>query len=150
MVNSHKPLYRCIECIAGRLYNSICLCVDNFHVKIRYTYTHLFHMFLKVVLVMCYQIVWMPRKYIFNMTYTIKNSIEHSQITKCIQYNIHVTKSCELPTYVFKSCIGFMISNCVNEKNAYMFFKSCIGFVLSNCLNAKKKMHLKYEIHNSA
>ena len=26
--------------------------------------------------------------------------------------------------YVFKSCIGFMLSNCVNEKNMYMF--SCV------------------------
>ena len=26
-----------------------------------------------------------------------------------------------------------------------MFFKSCVGYVLSNCLNAKKKIHLEYE-----
>ena len=52
LINSYKPLYRCtrIECIVGRLYN-------NFHVKIQYTYTQFFHMFLKVVWVSCYQIV---------------------------------------------------------------------------------------------
>ena len=31
--------------------------VDNFHVKIRYTYTHFFHMFLQVLLVSGYLIV---------------------------------------------------------------------------------------------
>ena len=76
------------------------LVVNNFHVNIRYTYTHFFQTFLKDVLVMCYQIVEMPRKYIFNTTYTIKHSIERSQTNKCIQYNIHDTKSCELPNYL--------------------------------------------------
>ena len=28
-----------------------------------------------------------------------KQRIERSQTTKCIQYNIHDTKSCELPNY---------------------------------------------------
>ena len=40
-------------------------------------------------------------------------------------------------SYVLKNCMCFMLSNCVNEKNMYMFyymfFKSNIG------LNAKKK-----------
>ena len=46
---------------------------------------------------------------------------------------------CELTNY-FESCIGFVLLNCVNEKNIHMFsyvFKK--QFVLSNCLNAKKK-----------
>ena len=67
------------------------------------------------------------KKYIWNMKYTIQHSIERSQTTKCIQYNIYDTMSCELPTYVLKICIGF---------------------VLLNCLNAKK-IHLEYEIHNT-
>ena len=52
LVNSHKPLYRCIECIVRRLYNSLCLLLIIF----MYLYTF-FHMFLKVGLVSCYQIV---------------------------------------------------------------------------------------------
>ena len=28
---------------------------------------------------------------------------------------------CKLRAYVFKICIGFMLSNCVNEKKLYMF-----------------------------
>ena len=41
----------------------------------------------------------MPKKYIWNTKYTIQHSIECSQTTKCIQYNIHDTKSCKLPKY---------------------------------------------------
>ena len=78
------------------------LVVGNFHVKLRYTYTHFFHMFLRVVLIMCYQMVWIPRKYIFNTTYTIQHSIERSQTNKCIQYNIHDTKSFELSKCIWK------------------------------------------------
>ena len=60
------------------------------------------------------------KKYISNTKYTIQHNTERSQTIKCSQYNIYDTKSCELPNY------------------CHMFLKSCIGFVLSNCLNAKK------------
>ena len=52
------------------------------------------------------------KKYIWNTKYTIQHGIERLQTTKCIQYNIHDTKSCELP----------------NEKNVY----KCIGFLHEN------------------
>ena len=61
IVQFTHSLYRvyCWKIIQKRM-----IAVDNFHVKIRHTYTHFFH--------------------------------------------------------VFKSCIGFMLSNCVYEKNVYM------------------------------
>ena len=37
------------------------------------------------------------KKYFWNAKYTIQQRIERSQTTKCIQYNIHDTLSCELP-----------------------------------------------------
>ena len=40
------------------------------------------------------------KKYIWNTKYTIQHSTERSQKSKCIQYNIHDTKSCELPKYI--------------------------------------------------
>ena len=40
-------------------------------------------------------------KYIWNTKYTIQHSIERSQTTKSIQYNIHDIKSCELPKYIY-------------------------------------------------
>ena len=43
------------------------------------------------------------KKYIWNGKYTIQHSIERSQTIKCIQYNIHDIKSCELPKYSFSS-----------------------------------------------
>ena len=46
----------------------------------------------------------------------------------------------------FESCIGFILSSCVNEKNMYMFFKSSVEFGLSNCLNAKKNT---FEMRNT-
>ena len=53
-------------------------------------------------------------------------------------------------SFVVKSCIGFVLSNCANEKYVYMFFKSWVGFVLSNCWNAKKFIwDSKYTIHHS-
>ena len=39
------------------------------------------------------------KKYILHTKYTIQHSIERSQTSKCIQYNIHDTQSCELPIY---------------------------------------------------
>ena len=39
----------------------------------------------------------MPKTYILKAKYTVPHIIERSQATKCIQYNIHDTKSCELP-----------------------------------------------------
>ena len=55
-------------------------------------------------------------------------------------------------SFVFKRCIGFMLSKCVNGKMCicfHMFFKNSFGFGLSNCLNAKI-IHLEYEIYNAA
>ena len=104
------------------------LVIDSFHIKILYTYTQfLVHMFLKVVLVSCYQIVRMKKlcicchmffkssvgysrkpnclnakNYIWNGRYTLQHRIERSQTTNCIQYDIHDTMSYELPN--FKSC----------------------------------------------
>ena len=46
----------CCEIIQQRMF-----VVDNFHVKIRYTYKHFFHMFLKVVLFSCYQNMWIQK-----------------------------------------------------------------------------------------
>ena len=37
----------------------------------------------------------------WNLIYTIHHSFERSYTTKCIQYNIHDTKSYELPKYLF-------------------------------------------------
>ena len=55
LVNSHKPLYHCIESIVGRLYNSVCLLLI-IRYKEKNAYKIFFHIFLKVVLVSCYQI----------------------------------------------------------------------------------------------
>ena len=63
--------------------------------------------------------------------------------------NFHVKIRYTYPYFFicFKSCIGFVLSNCANDKNVYMF--SCFSsFVLTNCLNAKK-IRLEYEIHNT-
>ena len=73
---------------------------------------------------------------VFNTTYTIHSHVNGPN------YFIHV----------FKSCIGFMLSNCVNEKIRicfHVFVKSFAGFVLSDCLNTKK-IYLEYEIYNTA
>ena len=49
MVNSHKALYRCINCIVGRLYDSTCLLLIIF-MQIFDTLIHIFFIcFLKVV-----------------------------------------------------------------------------------------------------
>ena len=56
-----------IKCIQYNIHDTmlcelpkhIILILLPFHAKIRYTCTHFFHMFLKVVLLSCYQIVWM-------------------------------------------------------------------------------------------
>ena len=49
----------------------------------------------------------MPKKYIFNVKYTIQHRIERSQTTKRIQYNIH-DKMCELPKYISRRTLhGF-------------------------------------------
>ena len=89
-----------------------------------------------------------------NTQYSIALSVHKT--TNCIQYNIHDTKSCELPTYVFKSCmvscyqIVWMKKMCMGF---HMFFKTSVGFVLLNCLNAKKKKkyiwNTKYTIQHS-
>ena len=72
--------------------------VDNFHAKIRYTYTHIFSYVFKT----CIGFVLSnsaneKKKYIWNVKYTIQLSIDRSQTIKCIQYNLHDTNSYELP-----------------------------------------------------
>ena len=47
--------------------------------------------------------------------YTIQHRIERSQTTKCIQYNIHETKSYESPNCIRKGakvplCVGWFIT----------------------------------------
>ena len=93
----------------------------------------------------------MPKKYIWNAKYTIKHrmSVHKQPIVFNTTYMIQSRVNCP---YVFKSCIGFMLSNCMNEKMCicfHMFFKSSVDFGLSNCLNANKT-HLECEIHNTA
>ena len=96
----------------------------------------------------------MPKKYFWHIKYTIRHIIERAQTTKCIQYNIHDTQSCELPTYVFKSCIALVLSNCVNAKKVYMFsqvFKTLCWFRVIKLFECqKKKILLAYKIHNTA
>ena len=63
-------IWACFKCHSFRLwllgdYAVVCMLLDNFHLKIRYTYIHNFHLFLK--------------------------------------------------------CISFILTNCVNEENFYMF-----------------------------
>ena len=100
----------------------------------------------------------MPRKYIWNKKYTIELSIDHSQRTKCIQYNLYEIESCELPN-VFKSlnvkrCIGFVLSNSVNEKNVYMFsyvFQKSCWFPAIKSFKCQKKKNIwnaKYTIQH--
>ena len=114
LVNSHKPLYRCIECIVVRLYKSVCMLLIVLHVEIRFTYTFL-HTFLKSaneknVYISSYvfqKLYWYraiklfecqkKKKYIWNTKYTIQHSIESSQTIKCIQYNIHDTVRVNCP-----------------------------------------------------
>ena len=87
------PLYRCIECIVERLYNSVCLLLITFMLK-SYTLIHIFfNMFFKscigFVLSNCLNA---KKKYIWNTKYTIQHSIVRSQTAKYIPYNIHDTK----------------------------------------------------------
>ena len=53
------------------------------------------------------------KKYISNAKYTIQHRIEPSQTIKCIQYNIHDTMSCELPTSVKKNLYFFLYLYCL-------------------------------------
>ena len=55
------------------------------------------------MLVLDQQIVYMPKTYIWNAKQTIQHRIERSQTTKCIQYDIYDTMSCELP-----NCLSIM------------------------------------------
>ena len=95
------------------------LVVDNFHVKIRYTYTHFFHMFFKscvgFVLSNCLNVKKIHLG-IRNTQFSI--AIERSRTTKCIQYNLHDTKSCELPncnTFIWN--IKQILNWCLNFWN---------------------------------
>ena len=62
------------------------------------------------------------KKNIWNTKYTIQHIIERSQTTKCIQYNIHDTKSCELPNYLLY--ISYLILRIILYINLlrYLFF----------------------------
>ena len=112
------------------------LVIHNFHVKIRYIYTHFFsyvfkscigfvlsncvnaknvymfsyvfqkyYLFRAIKLFICQK----KKKYIWNAKYSIQHRIDRSQTTKCIQYNIHDTKSCELPKYLRRKFPKLMI-----------------------------------------
>ena len=92
------------------------LVVDNIHIIIQYTYTHFFHMFLKVVLDSCYQIMWMKKRSFdfvlsnWNTQYSIELSV-HKQPSVL---NTTYTKQsrCELLKYIFqKLCLvsGYQI-----------------------------------------
>ena len=50
------------------------------------------------------------KKYTFGIQKTIQHCIEHSHTTKCIQYNIHDIKSCELPNYL--RCFHVTVKKC--------------------------------------
>ena len=39
LVNSHKPLYRCIECIVMKIIQQRMLVVDKFHAKVRFFFS---------------------------------------------------------------------------------------------------------------
>ena len=91
----------------------------------------------------------MPNKYIWNTKYTTQHSVERSQTTKYIQYNIDDTKSRELPDFFhmfFKSYIGFMLSNCMNEKNVYtlyVFQKLCCFRAIKLCKYQKNAFGIR-------
>ena len=148
LVHSHKRLYRCIECIVQRLYNSVCLHVHSD------TLVHiLFICFSKVVLVSCYRNVWMTKKCVFIMFFSKVVLFHAIKLFKCqkntfgmpnTQYSkelrVHKHPSVFNTTYTIQSRV-----NCPNKIICIyfdMFFKSSIGFMLSNCLNAKKKKYL--------
>ena len=72
--------------------------------------------------------------------------------------NFHVNISISIGTYthffsyVLKSYIGIVLSYCANEKNVYMFsyvFHNLCWFCAIKLIECQK-IHLKYEIHNTA
>ena len=51
------------------------------------------------------------KKYIWSTKYTIQHRIERSQASKCIQYDIYDTMSCELPKYkICNKCTHVLIT----------------------------------------
>ena len=76
---------RCMEWVyCWKIIQQPMLVVDNIHVKIWYTYTKFFHTFLKVVLVSCYQIVWMKKMYIrFHMFFKSSICFQAIKLFKC-------------------------------------------------------------------
>ena len=121
---SFKTLDQFAQAVVS-LYSVYCWKIIQQRMLVCCSYTHIFHMFLKVALVSYYQIVWMKKIficfhmffkiwvsfglsnclnakkiYIWNAKYILQHWIEHSQTTKCIQYNIHDTMSFELDTYI--------------------------------------------------
>ena len=123
-----------------RIIQQCMLVVDNFYVKIQYTYTHFFHWSIHAsrcivvlsVLLDDYTIV-----YACYWSFSFKNP-----------KHLYTFLS-----YVFKSCIGFVLSYCVNEKNVYTFsygFQKLYWFHVIKLFECQKKIHLEYEIHNTA
>ena len=57
--------------------------------------------------------------------YSIELSVHKQPRVFNTTYTIKCHMNCP---YVFKSCLGFVLSNCAN-KCFHMFFKSCVGFL---------------------
>ena len=102
--------------MVGLLCNSVCLLLIIFMSKSD-SLIHFFHMFFKscisFVLSNCLNA---KKNHIWDSKYTIHHSIERSQTTKCIQYNIHNIKSCELPKYFLDNC-WILIQNTFRIQN---------------------------------
>ena len=75
----------------------------------------------------------MPKKYIWNAKYPIQHRIEHSQTTKCIQYNIHDTMSSELLKYFIEKCKYFVLHIIIEFIENWIFSKKLV--LLENKFN---------------
>ena len=117
-------------------------------------------------LVKRYHLIW-----ICLAQYSIKLSVHKQPSVLNTTYAIQCRVNCPIfslvnshkPLYNYMECIVvrlyssvcllLMIFMYTYDTLIHIFlhvFKSCVGFVLSNCLNVNKKMHLEYEIHNTA
>ena len=101
------------------------LVADNFQLKIRYTYTHFFHILLKVVLVSCNQIVWIKKNvYIFHMFFKSLNCLNAKQSTfgmRNIQYSIELS--------VHKVCVHQVYS--IQQYNLVWIAQICIALFIT-------------------
>ena len=112
-----------------------------------YMFTYVFQICVGFVLSKCLNV----KKYIWNAKYIIPHRIERLQTTKRIQYNIHNTKSCELPNFfhiflnvVLVSCyqIVWMKKICICFP---MFFKSSVGWCRAIKLFKKNTLGMRIE-----